>query len=104
MEQLHVELDSVAGFAATTAAMAAQMQAAATAAAAGAELLGPAFGLIGGDFLAAFATVQGAHIASIEKLALVYGGISAAAASSAAGYADTDTATGAGFAGTEVRA
>ena len=39
------------------------------------SLLVPVFGLIGGDFVAAFATAHGAHLASITKLSGVLGSI-----------------------------
>ncbi|QNG19490.1 hypothetical protein G4H71_17485 [Rhodococcus triatomae] len=91
MEQLHAETASIAAFGATTAAMSAELHAAGLgAAASGPMLLGPVFGLVGGDFLAAFAAAHAAHLASIERLSGVLAGISAAAIGSAADYDGTE--------------
>ncbi|MBJ8338587.1 hypothetical protein JGU71_06800 [Antrihabitans sp. YC3-6] len=57
----------------------------------------PVFGLIGQDFLAAFAVAQGNHIFSIGQLAAVHAGTAAAAITGAAEYETVDTAAGATF-------
>ncbi|MEU2004203.1 type VII secretion target [Rhodococcus sp. NPDC019627] len=99
MNDLRADTASIATFAATAATMGAEMQAAGlTAAAAGPLLLGPVFGVIGADFVAAFATAHAAHLASIEKLAGVLGGISTTALANAANYDSTDMATTAALA------
>ncbi|MFC0446687.1 hypothetical protein [Rhodococcus jostii] len=58
-------------------------------AAAAGPLLGPVLGVIGGDF----ATAHAAHLASIEKLLGVLGGISSTARANAATYEGTEAAT-----------
>ena len=99
MNDLRADTASIAEFAATAATMSAEMQAAGLgAAAAGPLLLGPVFGVIGGDFVAAFATAHAAHLASIEKLSGVLGGISATALANAAAYEGTEAATTAALA------
>ncbi|GAF51100.1 hypothetical protein RW1_096_03060 [Rhodococcus wratislaviensis NBRC 100605] len=99
MNDLRADTASIAEFAATAATMSAEMQAAGLgAAAAGPLLLGPVFGVIGGDFVAAFATAHAAHLASIEKLSGVLGGISATALANAATYEGTEAATTAALA------
>ncbi|MFD4366249.1 type VII secretion target [Rhodococcus sp. NPDC058521] len=98
MTDLSVSTDGVTAFGATAASMAAEMTAAAAgAAAAGPMLLGPVFGLIGGDFVAAFATAHAAHTASIAELSGVLGSISTAAGVNAAGYVATETSNAAGL-------
>ncbi|MEE2031947.1 type VII secretion target [Rhodococcus chondri] len=57
--------------------------------------LSPALGLIGGDFLAAFAAAQSAHTRSIGDLAVAYASNGAAAHDAAAAYEHADAATGA---------
>lgn len=105
MDPLQVNTESVIAFGATTAAMAADLQAAGLAAAASSPaLLAPVFGLIGGDFLAVFTQVHTAHLASIENLSGVVAGISAAAVSAAGGYksADEDTTSSLGSTGSRL--
>jgi hypothetical protein len=72
--------------------------AAAQAAGANAELLVPVFGVIGGDFVAAYGTAVGAHLDSLGRLATTMGSMSAAAHTTAESYVggDADVATGIG--------
>ncbi|NLG56466.1 MAG: hypothetical protein GX542_12610 [Rhodococcus sp.] len=91
MENLEANTASIAAFGATTASMAAELQAAAvTAAASSPAMLAPVFGIIGGDFLAAFTAVHTAHLASIEKLSGVLTGISSATVAAGAAYSSSD--------------
>lgn len=95
MSGISAETAAIHAYGGRAATMAADLAAAgAGAAAAGPILLGPVFGLIGGDFVAAFGTAHAAHVDSIGKLSGVLGSMSAAAVASALAYDDTD-ATGA---------
>ena len=96
MQRLSVDTTAVADYGGTTALMAEQLAAAgAEAAAATPALLVPVFGLIGADFVAAFAEVQSAHVASIAQLTTVVGAISTSAVGTATEYAGTDATVGA---------
>ncbi|NKR47550.1 hypothetical protein GS506_28330 [Rhodococcus hoagii] len=64
----------------------------AAAGAAGPALLGPVFGVVGGDFVAAFTAAQDAHVAQVRRLSSAWSAMSAAAASTAAAYDATDAA------------
>ena len=59
-------------------------------AAAGPALMVPAFGLIGGDFVAAFAKAHSSHVSKIDGLAAVLDAMSVTAAASADSYHATD--------------
>lgn len=86
-----VDVDAVHRYATTTSSMARELETAgAGTAAAGPALLGPAFGLIGGDFVAAFAQAHSSHVSRIDGLAAVLHAMSAAATASADGYVGTD--------------
>ncbi|WP_245672829.1 type VII secretion target, partial [Aldersonia kunmingensis] len=98
MSELAAATASIAAYGATAAEMAAGLTgAAATAAVAGPELLGPVFGLIGGDFLAAFATAHAAHLGAIADTSATLAGIGETALTTAAEYAATDAAHAAGL-------
>ena len=102
MEKLSADMAGIAGFTAIADSMAAQMAAAgAGTAAAGPVLLGPVFGLIGGDFVAAFAAAHTAHVAAIAELTGTLASMGVAAASNAASYVGTDTGTSNALAGTD---
>ncbi|EOM75439.1 hypothetical protein DW322_10245 [Rhodococcus rhodnii] len=101
MTDLDVDTGAVADFSAAAAAVAGDLLgAAATAAAAGPALLGPVFGLVGGDFVAAFAAAHADHVCSIERLSAVFSGVSAAADASVSAYTGTDDATATALSGT----
>ncbi|MBO0854451.1 MAG: hypothetical protein J2P18_11855 [Nocardia sp.] len=90
---MKVDTDGVAAYGATAAGLAGEMGVAASgAAAADPLLLGPIFGLIGGDFVSAYAAAHAGHVAGIGQLSAVMGSMSAAAGGSAAGYGATDAA------------
>ncbi|MDM7489488.1 type VII secretion target [Rhodococcus sp. GXMU-t2271] len=59
--------------------------------------LSPAMGLIGADFVAAFAVTQGAHTRAVAQLAYVYASGGVAAHDAAARYETLDAATAAGL-------
>ncbi|PTR31565.1 excreted virulence factor EspC (type VII ESX diderm) [Rhodococcus sp. OK519] len=91
MGEFSAHTAGIAAFGATAATLAARVETAgAGAAAAGPVLLGPAFGLIGGTFVAAFATAQSAHVTELGHLASAWSGMSEAAANTAAAYDTTD--------------
>lgn len=95
MSNLSADVAGIAGFSAVADAMAAQVAAAGLATEVhGPATLGPVFGLIGGDFLAAFAAAHGVHLQSLAQLGATLTSMGAAAVSSAAGYATTDSTFG----------
>ncbi len=66
-------------------------------AAANLAALNPALGLIGQDFVAAFAGAQASCLASVAELGVLHGGIAASAAGTVAAYAATEAAGVAGL-------
>ncbi|WP_018181005.1 type VII secretion target [Jongsikchunia kroppenstedtii] len=56
--------------------------------------LAPVFGLIGQEYLAAYAAAQANHLLAVGQLAAVHAGTSAAAFASAARYRATDDSVG----------
>lgn len=105
MNEFSAVTDGIRGFGAAAGATATQVRGAAVgAAAAGPSLLAPAFGLIGGDFVAAFAATQGGHVRALGELAGVLESMSGAASATADAYDAADQgvaaalgATGAGL-------
>ncbi|UGT60002.1 type VII secretion target [Nocardia asteroides] len=61
----------------------------------------PVFGLIGQEFLAAYAVAQANHIASLLELAGVHAGTALTAYEAAATYEATDSASGAAIGAVE---
>lgn len=57
----------------------------------------PVFGLIGQEFLLAFAQAQASHLLGVGQLAAVHAGTAAAAMSTAAEFTDTDDGAGSQF-------
>lgn len=95
MSNLSADITGIAGFTAVADAMAAQVAAAGvTTEAGGPAVLGPVFGLIGGDFLAAFAAAHGVHLQSLAQLGTTLTSMGAAAAGSALSYATVDADLG----------
>ncbi|WP_280398179.1 type VII secretion target [Nocardia carnea] len=91
MNHVHVVPDAVRVYGSESAAMAAGI--AATAAvdqAATVAFAVPAFGLIGQEFLAAFAYAQANHLSSVAELAAVHAGTALTAHQAAASYELTD--------------
>ncbi|MCM6777760.1 type VII secretion target [Nocardia sp. CDC159] len=97
MHKISVDTEGVAAYGATADGLAGEM-AAAAAGAAGANpvLLGPIFGLVGGDFVAAYAAAHAGHVAAIGELSAVLGTVGAAVTSAAGSYTATDAAGAAG--------
>lgn len=57
----------------------------------------PVFGLIGQEFLLAFAQAQAGHLFGVGQLAAVHAGTAAAAMATAAEFTDTDDGAGGEF-------
>ncbi|VFB01522.1 Protein of uncharacterised function (DUF2580) [Nocardia cyriacigeorgica] len=92
MKRISADTEGIAAYGATAGVMAGELAAAgAGAAGAGPALLGPIFGLIGGDFMAAYAATHAGHVAAISQLSAVVSSMSTAAVGAAANYAGTDT-------------
>ncbi|MBJ8338472.1 type VII secretion target [Antrihabitans sp. NCIMB 15449] len=105
MSDLSAETGAIHGYGAVADVMAIGLAAAGTeTAAAGPALLGPALGLIGGEFVAAFAAAHATHLATIAELTGVVATMGTAAVSTAAGYVGVDSATAAGLGSTDVNA
>lgn len=100
MSTVDVNVAGLTAYSAGAASVATDLAgAAATAGAAGAEVLAPFFGVIGGDFVAAYAKTFGGHVASIGQLSATVASLGTAAATTAAGYTGADVAHAAGIAG-----
>ncbi|QBJ95410.1 hypothetical protein ERC79_05140 [Rhodococcus sp. ABRD24] len=105
MSEMSAATEAIAAFGATAATMAAQSEAAAAGAiAAGPALLGPVFGLIGGDFVAAFASAHTSHTTEISRLSSLWASIGAAAITTATAYDVTDSGAAASLGRTGVPA
>jgi hypothetical protein len=91
MHKISVNPEGVVAYGATATGLSGEMTAAAATAAGGDPLLlGPVFGLVGGDFMAAYAAAHAGHVASIGELSAVLGSMSAATTAAAATYTDND--------------
>ncbi|WP_024802384.1 hypothetical protein [Nocardia sp. BMG51109] len=102
MHKISVDTEGVAAYGATAGGLSGEMaMAAARAAGADPLLLGPIFGLIGGDFVAAYAAAHAGHVAGIGELSAVLGSMGAAAAGTAAAHAETDLGNAAAVRATE---
>ena len=91
MTELFASPAGIADYGATAHAMAGEVAAAGTTAA-GTALIGAAFGLIGADFVAAFATAQANHAQALAALAHTAAALGDASLASAANYRRTDVA------------
>lgn len=98
MRKLSADTEGITAYATSAHVMSGQM-AAATVTAAGAEplLLGPIFGLVGGDFMAAYSAAHAGHVAAIGELSAVLTSIGAASSNAAVSYAETDRTGAAGI-------
>ncbi|MEU2091734.1 hypothetical protein ACWDSF_25595 [Nocardia beijingensis] len=93
MRKMSADTDGIAAYGATAHVMAGEMAAAGvSAAAAEPALLGPIMGLIGGDFMAAYAAAHAGHVASIGQLSAVLTSMGGAATGAAAVLTETDVA------------
>ncbi|MFQ6393190.1 type VII secretion target [Nocardia sp. KC 131] len=88
---MSADTEGIVAYGATAHTMAAEM-AAASAGAAGANpaLLGPVMGLIGGDFMAAYAAAHAGHVAAIGQLSAVLTSVGGAATGAAVVLEETD--------------
>ena len=91
MSSVHVVPDVVRLYGSESAAVAAGVAAAATVdQTATVAFAAPVFGLIGQEFLAAFACAQANHLSSVAELAAVHAGTALTAHQAAASYEITD--------------
>lgn len=89
--------DGIRGFATAASAMAAHVRTvAAGAAATNPDTLVPVFGIVGGDFLAAYAAAHGRYTGALNELADTLGSIRGAAVAAATAYEETDRGVAAG--------
>lgn len=87
--------DDIRAYGAVAAGAAAHIAATeATDIAADVTALAPAFGVIGADFVATYATTRAIHAGSVAALGAVYAGTASVAHAVAAAYDATDQATG----------
>ncbi|MFE7796089.1 hypothetical protein [Nocardia sp. NPDC057440] len=88
---MSADTEGIAAYGASAHTMAAEM-AAASAGAAGADpaLLGPIMGLVGGDFMAAYAAAHAGHVAAIGQLSAVLTSVGGAATGAAVVLDETD--------------
>ncbi|WP_280262899.1 hypothetical protein [Nocardia wallacei] len=102
MHKVSVDTEGVAAYGATAGGLSAEM-AAAAASAAGADplLLGPIFGLVGGDFVAAYAAAHAGHVAGISELSAVLGSMGVAATGAAVATSESDLGNAAALRSTE---
>jgi hypothetical protein len=91
MTKISVDIEGVGAYSATAGGLAGEL-ASAAAAVVGADpvLLGPIFGLVGGDFVTAYAAAHAGHVASISQLSAVMGTLGTAAAGAAVSYSESD--------------
>ncbi|WP_225731219.1 MULTISPECIES: hypothetical protein [unclassified Nocardia] len=98
MRKMSADTDGIAAYAASAATMSGDMAAiAANAAGSDPLLLAPVFGLIGGDFLAAYAATHAGHVAAIGQLSAVLGSIGGAATTAATVLTEGDHSRAEGF-------
>lgn len=94
MVNISADAEGIAAYGASAGVMASELAAAgAGASGAAPAILGPIFGLVGGDFLAAYAATHAGHLATIGQLSAVLGTMSGAAGVAAVSYAEADTST-----------
>ncbi|NMN96132.1 hypothetical protein [Antrihabitans stalactiti] len=92
--ELEAKTDEIVGYGGVAAEMASTLaKTGAAAAAADPAVLGPAFGLIGGDFVAAFTAAHATHVASINQLASLVESMGTIAVSNAANYVAVEAET-----------
>lgn len=91
MRKMSADTEGIAAYGATAHVMAGEMAAAgASAVAAEPALLGPIMGLIGGDFMAAYAAAHAGHVASIGQLSAVLTSMGVATTGAATVLTETD--------------
>ncbi|WP_067861513.1 hypothetical protein [Nocardia shimofusensis] len=98
MSELVAEADALRGYAAAAAAMASGVATAGTVdQAATMAAVAPVFGLIGQDFLFAFAHAQANHLSGVMELAAVHAATAVTAQQSALAYEASEATSRAGF-------
>lgn len=96
MVNISADAEGIAAYGTTTGVMASELVAAGAGTSGAAPgILGPIFGLVGGDFLAAYAAAHAGHTATIGQLSAVLGTMSGAAGVAAVSYAEADTSNAA---------
>ncbi|MFC4377560.1 hypothetical protein ACFO5K_26115 [Nocardia halotolerans] len=91
MPKMSADAEGIVAYSATAGVMSAEFATAAAASVASdPTLLGPVMGLIGGDFVTAYAAAQAGHVASIAQLSAVMASMGTATASAATTLVDTD--------------
>lgn len=95
--QVHVVPAGVAAFGAVSGALGAATAGAATVDAAQAAVMAAAFGLIGQEFLAAYAVAESNHLQAVGRLAAAHTGTAAATATGLAAFVSTDESGAAGM-------
>lgn len=91
MPKMSADTEGMAAYGVTANVMAGEMAAAGVnAAGATPALLGPIMGLIGGDFMAAYAAAHAGHTAAIGQLSAVLGSLGVAVTGSAATLTESD--------------
>ncbi|WP_157388397.1 type VII secretion target [Nocardia terrae] len=92
MHRISIHPDGLATYASTTAVLATDVAALmARTATAAPDLLAPAFGLIGTDFLTAYAAAHTTHVSELADLSAAFAGLSSATAGAANIYVTHDT-------------
>lgn len=94
--QVQVVPAGVAAFGAHSGALATATAGAATVDAAQAAVMAAAFGLIGQEFLTAYAAAETNHLHAVGRLAAVHAGTAAATAAGLAGFTAADKASAIG--------
>ncbi len=98
MRKMSADTKGITAYGATAAAMSGDLATAGvSAAAADPTLLGPIMGLIGGDFMGAYAAAHAGHVASIGQLSAVLASMSGTAGGSAIVLEETDLNNAAGL-------
>ncbi|MFR9752129.1 hypothetical protein ACL02S_13990 [Nocardia sp. 004] len=93
MRKMSADTEGIAAYGAITHAMASELATAGgSSAAAGPAALGPIMGLVGADFMAAYAAAHAGHLASIGQLSAVLTSMGGAATGAAAVLTETDAA------------
>ncbi|MGW5570164.1 hypothetical protein ACWEVD_03095 [Nocardia thailandica] len=91
MRKMSADAEGITAYSATAEVMAGDLAgAAAGSAASDPTLLGPVFGLIGGDFVTAYAAAHAGHVAGIGQLSAVMASMGTATAGAAATLTETD--------------
>ncbi|MFD6388707.1 type VII secretion target [Nocardia sp. NPDC055029] len=91
MRKMSADAEGIVAYSATAEVMATDLAtAAAGSVASDPTLLGPIMGLIGGDFVTAYAAAHAGHVAAIGQLSAVMASMGVATASAATTLVDTD--------------